>query len=153
MVACVPSPDDSQHIVKRFKWCMDDAFCFAVAAKSPLGKDMIRGSRETEVRPAIADQDRGESSASVDRARDGALAQAAADSAFGVAMRKPKVQAAAAESEPVRVDGNRKRELPQGVADRIVEPVADDGKISKRPNVVDEVDEGRIDGHRLQELQ
>src|SRR6266849_9523760 len=130
---------------------MDDAFCFAVAAKSPLGKHMIGGSRETEVRPAVADQDRGESSAGVHRARDGTLAQAAADRAPGVAVWKPDVEAAAAECEPVRVDGNRKRDLPQSVADRIVEPVTDDGEIGRRPYVADEVDEGRIDGHRLQE--
>src|SRR5881628_3683543 len=67
-------------------------------------------------------------------------------------MREPDVQAAAAKSEPVRVDGDRKRELPQGVADWIVEPVADDGEIGKGPYVADEVDEGRIDGDRVEEL-
>src|SRR5258708_1820244 len=117
---------------------MDDVFRFAVVTKRPLGEYKISRSCETKVRPAVADQDRGESSPGVDRASDGTLADAASNLACGVSVGKRDIQTALPKPEPVRINCERNVELPQRVSDRIVEPVTHDREAGERPDIPDE---------------
>src|SRR5437016_12472000 len=80
---CCPPPDDSQHVSKRLERCVHDVFLFAEPAKGSFGEDMIDASGNASVGVTVADQHGGLPSAGIDRARDGALADAALYEAGG----------------------------------------------------------------------
>src|SRR5262249_14162437 len=66
--------------------------------------------------------------------------------------RKRDAQAAAAESEAVRVERDGETEPAEGVSDGIVQSVADDDQLREAARVLDELSEVGIDLHRTEEV-
>ena len=131
---------------------MNDILCFAEFAKRSFCENIIDAAGDASIGMAIADENRGQSSARIHAAGYRALAHPALHFARSVGVWKRQGQTVAAEEEMIGEDRYRRTDLSHGVADGVIESVADDGQLRERAHLAHELREEAIDHHRLEKL-
>src|SRR5206468_4376544 len=123
-----PPPDYGQHVAERLEWSVNEVLRLAILAKGSFGKDVIDAPGNASIGMTIADQDGRKSSAGVDGARHGALADPALHPTRGVGVRERQRKTIAAEEEVIGEDRNCEAAGAHGAADGMIESVAHDGQ-------------------------
>src|SRR5205085_11419974 len=136
-----PPPDHGQHVAERLEGSMNDILCFAELAKRSFCENVIDAAGDASIGMAIADENRGQSSARIHAAGYRALAHPALHFARSVGVWKRQGQTVAAEEEMIGEDRYRRTDPSHGVADGVIESVADDGQLRERAHLAHELRE------------